>query len=101
MLFDSIPIENYIFLLLHAEIGIGNKIIDSFYSWITKYIEPLSNEEIEMSNNLIDLQVEQIQNKKLLEQTNQQNVTKIADFITKKKLIASTSKKQGRYYSLF
>ena len=31
MLFDSIPIENYIFSLLHAEIGIGNKIIESFY----------------------------------------------------------------------
>ena len=55
------------FSLLHAEIDIGNKIIDSFNSWITKYIELLSNEEIEMSNNLIDLQVEQIQNKKLLE----------------------------------
>ena len=32
MLFDSIPIENYIFSLLHAEIGIGNKISDSFYT---------------------------------------------------------------------
>jgi len=46
ILFDSIPIENYIFSLLHAEIGIGNKIMDL---WITKYIEPLSNEKIEMS----------------------------------------------------
>ena len=63
MLFDSIPIENYIFSLLHAEIGIGNKIIESFYNWISKYIEPLSKEEIEMTNNLIDLQIEQIQNK--------------------------------------
>ena len=70
MLFDSIPIENYIFSSLHAEIGIGNKIIHSFYSWITKYIEPLSNEKIEMSNNLIDLQVEQIPNKNLIEQIN-------------------------------
>ena len=64
------------FSLLHAEIGIGNKIIDLFYSWISKYIEPLSNDEIKMTNNLIDLQVEQIQNKKLFEQINQQNVTK-------------------------
>ena len=40
-----------------------------------------------MSNNLTDLQVEQIQNKKLLEQINQHNITKIADLITKKKLI--------------
>ena len=84
MLFNSIPIENCIFSLLHPKIDICNKIFDSFFSWIIKYIEPLSNDEIEMSNNLIDLQVEQIQNKKLLEQTNQQNVTKIADFITKK-----------------
>ena len=45
MLFDSIPIENYIFSLLHAEIGIGNKIISSFYLWITTFIEPLSVEE--------------------------------------------------------
>ena len=53
-----------------------NKKINQFYSQITKHIEPLSNEEIEMSNNSIDLQVEQIQNKKLLEQINQHNITK-------------------------
>ena len=58
MLFDLIQIENNIFSLLHAEIGIGNKIIDSFYSWISKYIKPLSNEEIEITNTLIELQVE-------------------------------------------
>ena len=54
MLFDKIPIENYIFSLLHAEIGIGNKIISSFYKWITTYIELLPVEEIEMTNTLID-----------------------------------------------
>ena len=54
MLFDTIPIENYIFSLLHAEIGIGNKIIISFYTWITIYIEPLPVEGIEMTNTLID-----------------------------------------------
>ena len=32
-----------------------------------------------MTNTLIDLQIEQIQNKKLLKQINHQNVTKIAD----------------------
>ena len=53
-----------------------------------------------MINNLIDLQVKQIQNKKLLKQINQQNVTKIADLTTEKKLIESTLK-QGWYYSLF
>ena len=58
MLFDTIPIENYIFSLLHAEIGIENKIISSFYTWITTYIEPLPVEEIEMTNKLIDFQIE-------------------------------------------
>ena len=37
MLFYSIPIENYIFSLLHTEIGIGNKTINLFYDWITKH----------------------------------------------------------------
>ena len=32
MLFDTILIENYVFSLLHTEIGIGNKIISSFYT---------------------------------------------------------------------
>ena len=84
MLFDSILIENYIFSLLHVEIGIGNKIIESFYRWISTYIEPLSKEEIEKTNSLIDLQIELIQNKKLLKQTNYENVTKIADLTTDK-----------------
>ena len=75
------------FSLLYTEIGIGNKIIVLFYSWITKYIESSSNEEIEMSNNLFDLQDEKIQNKKLFEQSNQQNITKISDLTTDKKFI--------------
>ena len=95
MLFDSIPIENYIFSLSHAEIGIGNKIIESFYRWISKYIELLSNEEIEMTNNLIDLQIEQIQNKKLFKQIKHQNVTKIADLTTEKKFIKTALKNKG------
>ena len=75
------------FSLLYTEVGIGNKEIVLFYSWITKYIESSSNEEIEMSNNIFDLQDKQIQNKKLLEQINQQNITKIADLTTEKKFI--------------
>ena len=48
-----------------------------------------------MSNNLIDLQVEQIQNKKLLKQINQQNTTKITDLTTEKKSIESALKNKG------
>ena len=48
-----------------------------------------------MANNLIDLQIEQIQNKKLLEQINQQNVIKIADLTTEKKLIELALKNKG------
>ena len=95
MLFDSIPIENYIFSLLHAEIDIGNKITESFYRWISKYVEPLSKEEIEMTNNLIDLQIELIQNKELLKQINHLNITKIADLTTENKLIEVALKNKG------
>ena len=65
MIFDSIRIEKFIFSFLHVEIGIRNKIINSFYDWITKYAEPLSDEEIEMLNVLVltDLQISFNQNK--------------------------------------
>ena len=55
ILFDIIPIGNYIFSLLHAGIGIGNKINNSFYEWITRYVEPSLEEEVDMFNMLIDL----------------------------------------------
>ena len=31
LIFDAVPIENYIFSLLHAEIGIGNNIIENCF----------------------------------------------------------------------
>ena len=94
ILFDTIPIENYIFSLLHAEIGIGNKIISSFYTWITTYIESLSVEEFEMTNTLIDSQIELIDNPKKLKEITQHNITIIADLTNKKKLIESDLKEK-------
>ena len=57
MLFDSIQIKNYTFSLLHAERGIGNKIIKILYHLIIIHVEPLSDEEVEISNMLIDLHI--------------------------------------------
>ena len=42
ILFDSVPIENYIFSLLHAEIGVGNKIVYTYFDWINERIEPIN-----------------------------------------------------------
>ena len=39
LLFDAVPIENYIFSLLHAEIGVGNKIVENDFLWITERME--------------------------------------------------------------
>ena len=58
LLFDSVPIENYIFSLLHAEIGVGNKIVDTYFDWINERIEPITDEELELTNDLIDLKVD-------------------------------------------
>ena len=49
------------------EIDIGNEIINSFYDRMTKHVETLSDEEVEMSNVLIDLQIEFNQNKESFE----------------------------------
>ena len=79
MIFDSTLIENYNFSLLHTKIGIENKIINSFYDWITKHIELLSDEEVEMSNELIDLQIELNQNKVKFEKRTKNHSTTIND----------------------
>ena len=91
MLFDSIPIENYIFSLLHAEIYIGNKIIHLFYKQITTYVEPLSEEEVDMSDMLIDLQ---IHNKQTFEHWTEQNFTTIVELRIEKKLIDTLLKEK-------
>ena len=50
LLFDSVPIENQFFSLLHVEIGVGNKIIYSYFEWINERIEPISEDEVNMIN---------------------------------------------------
>ena len=55
--------------MLHVKTGLGNKMINSFDEWITKYIEPLSEEEVEMLNMLIDLQVEQVHYKEMFKKS--------------------------------
>ena len=40
LLFDSVPIENYVFSLLHAEIGVGNKIDYTHFDIINKALNP-------------------------------------------------------------
>ena len=58
LLFDAIPIENYLFSLLHAEIGAGNKIVEDYFLWITERIEKMSEEEVILSNCLINFKIE-------------------------------------------
>ena len=39
LLCDAVPIENYICSLLHTEIGVGNKIVEIYFLWITERME--------------------------------------------------------------
>ena len=58
LLFDFVPIENYIFSLLHVEISFGNKIVYIYFDWISERIEPITDDELELTNFLIDLKIE-------------------------------------------
>ena len=95
MLFDSIPIENYIVSLAHAEKGIGNKLIILFYDWITKHVEQLSDVEVGMYNVLISLKIEFNQNKESFEKWTKNNCTTIADLRIEKKSIDSLLKENN------
>ena len=46
LLLDSVPIQNYIFSLLHAEIGVGNKIVENYFLWITKRMDKLLRKKL-------------------------------------------------------
>ena len=54
LLFDSVPIEHYIFPLLHEGIGVGKKIVDTHFDWIDERIEPITDNELELTNFVID-----------------------------------------------
>ena len=49
LIFDSIPIENYSFPLLHTEIGTGNKIVHSYFERINERIELISDDGVNMT----------------------------------------------------
>ena len=51
LLFDPIPIKNYIISLLHAEIGVGYKIVYTYFDWISEIIEPITDDELELTNS--------------------------------------------------
>ena len=53
LLIDSIPIDHIIFSLLHAEIGVGNKVLDSFFEWVDYRVDKLSQNEINAKNEYI------------------------------------------------
>ena len=59
LLFDSIPIENYICSLLHVEIGDGNKIVYSYFESTNERIEPICEDELNMVNFLINFKNKQ------------------------------------------
>ena len=46
------------FSLLHAEIGVGNKIIENYFLWITERMEKMSDEEVILTNCLINFKIE-------------------------------------------
>ena len=50
LLFDSITIKNYIFSLLHTEIGSVNKIVYTYFDLINEIIESTTDNELELTN---------------------------------------------------
>ena len=40
-----VDICNYMFPVLHAEIGLVNNILTAFYEWLDERVEPISTEE--------------------------------------------------------
>ena len=46
-LIDAVPVDHIIFSLLHAQIGVGNKLLSSFLEWVDYRVENLPQEVID------------------------------------------------------
>ena len=49
LLFDSVPIEIF-FSFFHVKIGVGNKIVYSYFEQSNGRTEPISDEEVNITN---------------------------------------------------
>ncbi len=52
-LFDAIPIRNYILIVLHIIIGVGNSLVDFMFEWIESRFEQPTNEEVATRNSTL------------------------------------------------
>ena len=66
-LFNNIGIENYIFPVLHCEIGLGNYLLNSFFDWVDFRIEDTTIKEREMKNDfeIIVTEIEELEKKSI------------------------------------
>ena len=88
LLFDSVPIDNYVFSLLHAEIGVGNKIVYTYFDWINERIEPITDEELNLTNDFIDLKVDLKNHVKDYEEWIKTFSSMLAEFKTRKSILS-------------
>ena len=51
LLFDSISNEDCIVSLLHAEIDVGNKIIYTYFDWLSEIIGSITDDELELKKH--------------------------------------------------
>jgi len=55
---DFVEPKNYIFPVLHVEIGLVNTVLDKFYDWVEDHVEVASAEEKMCRNRMIILDTE-------------------------------------------
>ena len=51
-LFSDVQPSQYVFPILHTEIGLGNSLLKSFFKWVDYRVEQVSEEEVERRNEL-------------------------------------------------
>jgi hypothetical protein len=69
-LFDDVEVSQYIFPVLHAEIGLGNYLLKSFFEWVDFKIEEVSEEERNSKNDFEVIMLEMEDAEKRLDEWN-------------------------------
>ena len=93
-LIDTVPVDHIIFSLLHAQIGVGNKLLSSFLEWVDYRVENLPNDVIDARNQYVLAVVE---HQKSVDNRNEwlgENGARLAGLRTERKAINDRGKEK-------
>jgi hypothetical protein len=94
-LLTCVYVRRYIIPLLHTQIGVGNRLIDSYYMWVELRVEVIPDEEIEARVEVYEAHTEWEIQKELWDQWVNTRGTELADLREERLMVNFMAQQRG------